>query len=241
MGADQGEMYTMESRHVETLKDFAYEQSGLGAPPVNRRVLLALESFGRERLSTSFFMRDFLHSEISAVYGIPNIPSDPELAVEAGRGLCTQLLEPLHRTFGQVVVRSAFRSRAVNAYGNEHSFSCATNESNRAKHIWDWRDGDDLVGATACIVIPWFIDTGHYKETRDWRPLAWYIHDHLPYSEMVFFAKNAAFNLTWRERKPRRRILGHAQPHKGLLTKPGHPNHSGDHSPHYPGFPKLRS
>ena len=146
----------MESRHVETLKDFAYEQSELGAPPVNRRVLLALEAFGRERLSTSFFMRDFLYSEISAVHGIPNVPSDPELAVEAGRGLCTQLLEPLHRIFGQVVVRSAFRSRAVNAYGNEHNFSCATNESNRGRHIWDWRDGDDLVGATACIVIPWF-------------------------------------------------------------------------------------
>ena len=63
------------------------------------------------------------------------------------------------------------------------------------------------IGATACIVVPWFIDTEHYKETRDWRPLAWYIHDHLPYSEMVFFAKNAAFNLTWRECKPRRKIL----------------------------------
>ena len=103
----------MESRYIETLKDFAHKQSELGTPSVNRRVLLALEAFGRERLSTNFFMRDFLHSEISAVHGIPNIPSDPELAVKAGRGLCTQLLEPLHRTFGQVVVRSAFRSRAV--------------------------------------------------------------------------------------------------------------------------------
>ena len=96
------------------------------------------------------------------------------------------------------------------------------------------------MGATACIVIPWFIDTEYYKETRDWRPLAWYIHDHLPYSEMVFFAKNAAFNLNWRERNPRRRILCRAQPHKGLLTKGKVADHSGDHSPHHPGFPKLK-
>ena len=58
--------------------------------------------------------------------------------------------------------------------------------------------------------------TGWSKETRDWRPLAWYIHDHLPYSEMVFFAKNAAFNLTWREQKPKRKILSRAQPCQGL-------------------------
>lgn len=231
----------MESRHVRTLKGFAHEQSELPAPPVNGKVLEALEALGRERLSRNFCMRDFLYSEISAVHGIPNIPSDPELALEAGRGLCKHLLEPLHHTFGQVIVRSAFRSRAINAYGNNHTSSCASNERNRAKHIWDWRDKEGLMGATACIVIPWFIDTEHYRETRDWRPLAWYIHDHLPYSEMVFFPKNAAFNLTWRERDPERRILGYAQPHKGLLTKRSCANNSGDHSRHYPGFPTLRS
>ena len=231
----------MEPRYIETLKGFAHEQGELGVPSFNRKVLDALEAFGRERLSKHFFMRDFLYSEISAVHGIPNVPSDPELAIKAGMGLCTKLLEPLHRTFGHVVVRSAFRSRAVNAYGSEHTPNCANNKNNRAKHIWDLRDGEDLMGATACIIIPWFIDTEHYKDTRDWRPLAWYIHDHLPYSEMVFFAKNAAFNLNWRERNPRCRILSHAQPHKGLLTKGKAADHSGDHSPHYPGFPKLQS
>ena len=230
----------MESRHVTRLQEFARAQSQLDPPPANRLVLQALEAFGRERLSKHFFMRDFLYSEISAVHGIPNVPCDPELAVEAGKGLCEHLLEPLHRTFGQVVIRSAFRSRAVNAWGNEHTPNCASNERNRAKHIWDWRDDEGLMGATACIIIPWFIDTEHYKETRDWRPLAWYIHDHLPYSEMVFFAKNAAFNLNWRERNPRRRILGRAEPHKRLLTKGKVADHSGDHSPHYPGFPKLQ-
>ena len=94
----------MESRHIRALKDFAHAQSDLDAPSFNRSVLLALEAFGRERLSTNFFMRDFLYSEISAVHGIPNIPSNPERAIEAGSGLCEHLLEPLLRTFGHVVV-----------------------------------------------------------------------------------------------------------------------------------------
>ena len=230
----------MEPRYIKTLEDFSNEQSELAAPSPNRKVLEALEVFGRERLSKHFFMRDFLYSEISAVHGIPNIPSDPVLALDAGRSLCEHLLEPLHRTFGQVVVRSAYRSRVVNAYGNEHGFKCGSNEWNRTKHIWDSRGKDKSMGATACIVIPWFIDTKQYRETHDWRPLAWYIHDHLPYSEMVFFVKNAAFNLTWRERESRRKISSHAPPQRGTLTKPGAANHSGDHSSLYPGFPKFK-
>jgi hypothetical protein len=50
---------------------------------------------GRVRLSRSFFMRDFLHSEIAAVHGISNMPDDPDLAIAAGRRLCEDLLEPL--------------------------------------------------------------------------------------------------------------------------------------------------
>jgi hypothetical protein len=32
----------------------------------------------------SFFLRDFLHSEIADLHGIPNIPDDPDLAIAAG-------------------------------------------------------------------------------------------------------------------------------------------------------------
>ena len=228
----------MESRHIKTLREFARAQSEMEKQSANRRVLDALEALGRVRLSTHFYMRDFLYSEISAVHGIPNIPCDPELAIEAGQGLCDNLLEPLHCIFGRVVVRSAYRSPVVNAFGNDAGFNCGSNEWNRAKHIWDWRGGDGSIGATACIVIPWFIDTKQYRETADWRPLAWYIHDHLPYSEMVFFAKNAAFNLNWRQQDPERRIFSRATP-KGLLTKPG-VDHTGDHSSEYPGFPNAK-
>src|SRR5688500_15234729 len=53
----------------------------------------ALEELGRVRLSPNFFLRDFLYSEIANFYGIQNIPDDLELAIEAGRKLCTELLE----------------------------------------------------------------------------------------------------------------------------------------------------
>ncbi len=207
-------------------------------PKPNRAAMRALERFGRERLSKHFFMRDFLYSEIAAVHGIPNVPDDPELALEAGRGLCRDLLEPLHEIFGHVTVRSAFRCGDLNGFGNAHGFSCANNRTARTRHIWDRHDDERHVGATACVVIPWFIDSEGYRNTGDWRPLAWFIHDHLPYSEMAFFPINAAFNLTWRVRDPIRKIRSYAPP-KGILTRPGYPNHAGDHSDLYPGFPTV--
>ena len=106
----------------------------------------ALEDLGRVRLSKSFFMRDFLYSEIANFHGIPNIPDDPDLAVAAGERLCQDLLEPLKATFGDVTIRSAYRSSEVNDFGNaqqregKKGYSCGSNEKNHAKHIWDRRD-----------------------------------------------------------------------------------------------------
>ena len=40
-----------------------------------------LEELGRVRLSTNFYFRDFLYSEIADFYGIPNIPAQPDLAI----------------------------------------------------------------------------------------------------------------------------------------------------------------
>jgi hypothetical protein len=48
----------------------------------------SLEALGRVRLSASFFMRDFLYSEIANFHAIPNIPEEPDLAIAAGRRLC---------------------------------------------------------------------------------------------------------------------------------------------------------
>jgi hypothetical protein len=194
-----------------------------------------LEDLGRVRLSKNFFMRDFLYSEIANFYGIPNIPENPDLAIASGTQLCEQLLEPLQATFGRISIRSAYRSPQVNQLGNEKGLNCASNESNYAKHIWDHRDTDCKMGATACIVVHWYLD--RYEETRDWQPLAWWIHDHLPYSAMEFFPKLCAFNLSWHE-LPKKIIYSYAEP-KGTLTKPGMENHEGDHSEWYDGFPSL--
>jgi hypothetical protein len=195
----------------------------------------SLEEFGRTRLSKNFFMRDFLFSEISAAHEISNIPDDPALAIKAGSRLCEELLEPLQATFGRIAIRSAFRSCAVNDFGNKNQLSCARNESNYAGHIWDRLDNQGCMGAIACIVVPWFLD--RYEAGADWRSLAWWIHDNLPYSTVYFFPKLCAFNIGWHER-PQRRIESYIEP-KGCLTKAGMDNHAGDHSEWYEGFPKL--
>ena len=194
-----------------------------------------LEELGRVRLSKSFYMRDFLYSEIANVYGIPNIPDDPDLAVAAGRQLCEELLEPLNSTFGRVAVRSAYRSTEVNGFGNANKLNCAMNEKNYAAHIWDRRDANGNMGATASVVIPWFAD--RYEAGAEWRSLAWWIHDHLAYSSLYFFPKLAAFNIRWHE-SPERRVDSYIAP-RGCLTRPGLDNHGGDHSMWYEGFPKL--
>ena len=191
--------------------------------------MAALEELGRVRLSESFFMRDFLYSEIANFYGMPNLPEDPDLAVEVGTRLCTELLEPLGKKFGRVTVRSAYRSPTINGFGNDKGFNCGSNEYNYAGHIWDHLDADGKKGATACIVLPWFAD--RCAEGRSWQSLAWWIHDHLPYSSLYFFPKLAAFNIKWYE-TPVRRIDSYVTP-KGNLTKKGKPNWEGSHEDAY--------
>ena len=235
---------------AKTLKDFAAKQGKKQLPGMapNKKVLGALDALGRVRLSEHFFMRDFLYSEVAAAHGIANVPDEAELAIKAGRGLCKNLLEPLHAIFGHVTIRSAFRSANVNGFCNANAMGCASNQNNYARHIWDHEDADGWVGATACIVIPWFVDWLEGDKDRDWRALAWFIHDHLPYSEMVFYPKNAACNLTWRQdaaepgrsrvEDPRHKIGSVAFP-RGTLTAPGMTNYTGRHDEHYPDFPDL--
>lgn len=71
-------------------------------PPTS---VASLTKFGRVRLSKSYFMRDFLFSEIAAIHGLPNLPSGPDLAIIAGTRLCEDLLEPLQEAFGRIAVR----------------------------------------------------------------------------------------------------------------------------------------
>jgi hypothetical protein len=192
------------------------------------------EDFGRTRLSPSFFMRDFLHSEIATIEGFQNLPDDPTAAVRSGRELCTQLLEPLQATFGRLAIRSGYRSQQVNEFGCRRRLSCASNENNAARHIWDHRNKNGM-GALTSVVVPWMVDRIDTGIT--WQSMAWWIHDNLPYSELQFFPKLFAFNIGWHE-VPKRTIYSFIEP-RGYLTKPGFANHTGDHSSLYVGFPKL--
>ena len=198
------------------------------------RTVRSTEQLGRVRLSRSFFMRDFLYSEIANFHGIPNLPDDPNLAIAAGKRLCEELLEPLQATFGRVAIRSAYRSSRLNAYGNAHYGNCASNPRNYARHIWDRRDAHGM-GAMACIALPWLVD--RMQMGTPWQAMAWWIHDHLPYSELQFFPKLGAFNIGWHE-VPRRTIFRFINP-RGYVTRPGFPNHGGGDAGRYHGFPGL--
>ena len=194
-----------------------------------------LEEFGRVQLSDHFFMREFLHSEVGNFFGIPNLPDYPELAIANGRQLCETLLEPLHDTFGKITIRSGYRSPKLNQFCNERKLGCGDNQKNAGFHIWDYPDRQGVQGAAACIVVHWYLE--QYRATQDWRPLAWWIHDNLPYSRLVFFPSLCAFNISWRQ-KPERKIKSYVMP-KGMLTTPGMGNFEGMHSDRYPGFPRL--
>ena len=193
----------------------------------------ALETLGRVRLSRTFFMRDFLYSEIGNFYGVPNIPDKPDLAVQNGKRLCEELLEPLQAAFGRIAIRSAYRSPAINALGNQKGHRCGSNESNFAAHIWDHPDKHGKHGATACVVVPWFVE--RYENGADWRAMAYWIHNHLPYSELQFFPRLCAFNIGWHE-EPKRVIHSFMEP-KGTLIRGQGPDP--ELASHYAGFPPL--
>ncbi|WP_187430518.1 hypothetical protein [Roseobacter fucihabitans] len=176
----------------------------------------SLETLGRVRLSKHFYMRDFLYSEIGNIHAVPNLPPNPDLAIANGRKLCTELLDPLEETFGRTAIRSGYRSPSLNRYGNAHKLNCAANENPVECHIWDRGEGAQAIAGTS-LVIPWFAD--QYAAGRDWRDLAWWIHDHLPYSEAWFFPKLAAFNLVWRPASLRT-ISSYIAP-RGMLLRAG--------------------
>jgi hypothetical protein len=54
---------------------------------------------------------------------------------------------------------------------------------------------------------------------------------------MQFFPKLGACNIGWHE-VPKRTIFSFVAP-RGYLTRPGFPNHDGNHGHLYEGFPQL--
>ncbi len=197
----------------------------------------SLEQLGRTRLSPNYFLRDFLHSEIAQVEGITNVPVDPDLLIESGRNLCTQVLEPIQTALGKVSIRSAYRSPTINQIGNEKGYNCANNEYNFSRHIWDVRDADGHLGATACVVVNAFVE--FYEATGDWTVLAWWLHDHIKtFREVTFYPKLAAFNINWyagpvSEVKISAQMPNPDTGRKGILVRSTDPHYGKDHSSHY--------
>lgn len=182
-----------------------------------------LEDLGRVRLSRSFFLRDFLYSETANFFGLQNIPDNPDLAIEAGKRLCAEVLEPLQSAFGRIHIRSAFRSELVNRECRVHGLNCAPNERARGAHIWDSPDEDGVKGAMACIVVPWLIDA--CAAGMDWREMAWWIHDRLNYGAAIFYAPLLAFNISWSE-APKRVLVNRIDEPNAVLSPPGGPGSS---------------
>lgn len=206
--------------------------------PLDPATYPGLDALGRIPLSDNFFFREFLYSEVAAHYGVKNTPSDCDLAIQAGRGLCENLLEPLNATFGRIVIRSGYRSRSLNDLCNRKKHNCGSSESNRARHIWDERDAEGRMGACATVLIPWF-QRRHARGEVTWQAMAWWIHDHLPYSHLRFFS-TGTFNLTWSDRPIR-----HAEAKFGKKGEPRTlPTETAESSPglhraEYEGFPEL--
>ena len=203
-----------------------------------------LTALGRVRLSEHFFMRDMLYSEVANFHGLSNIPDDPDLAIATGEKLCQLVLEPLHRAFGGITVRSAFRSAFVNDYCHQRlkpgqsDYFCSDNIYGAARHIWDLRDAEGNSGATASVVVPWYLE--QYEKSGDYRPLGWWIRDHLEhYAEVIFYPWLCAFNIRWYEGRSEKAVLWDSPDvdEEEVLTRQGMDNFDGDHGDQYPGFP----
>lgn len=177
----------------------------------------ALERLGRVRLSRTFFMRDFLYSETSNHFRVPNIPDDVDSALWVGKRICEELLEPLQDTFGRIHIRSAFRSEMLNRFCVQQGLNCAPNEQARGGHIWDSPDARGKRGGMVCIVIPWLIDA--CESGLDWRQFAFWVHDHLAYSVMIFYRDLLALNISWNE-TPLRKIFSRINPEGTFVPIP---------------------
>jgi hypothetical protein len=194
----------------------------------------ALTGLGRVRLSEHFFMREMLYSEVANFHCKSNFPEDPDLAIAAGEKLCQLVLEPLRRGFGHITVRSAYRSPSLNHFCSERykagdkACFCSDNEYNRARHIWDLRDADGFLGATASVVVPAYLD--FYARTGDHKPLAWWICDNVPdYADLAFYPTQCAFNIRWYEGSSDKEIRRWTPDSNEVLTRRDMDNFAGDH------------
>lgn len=64
------------------------------------KTVSALTELGRVQLSRSFFMRDFLYSEIAMLHGLLNVPDDPDSLLRQDESSVTNCLSPSRTRLG---------------------------------------------------------------------------------------------------------------------------------------------
>ena len=198
----------------------------------------ALEKLGRIRLSEHFFMREMLYSEIA------NFPRHPE---RAGRS------RPRHRRgTGNPALRRAARAvaRHLRARLDPLRLPLRRGQHLRPRAIKQGlqlrrndlelrapRLGPGAMPTAAWEPPPASSSPGSSRATEagtPWQAMAWWVHDHLPYSDMAFFPTYAAFNLRWCER-PAQRIESFARA-QGM---PHQARHGEPRRRPFPGVPRL--
>ena len=71
------------------------------------------DSVPNRHLSAHFSLREFVMSAAAVRHNLPNLPdADTERRLKA---LCDNVLEPLRRRFGRILITSGYRSPKVNA------------------------------------------------------------------------------------------------------------------------------
>lgn len=98
-------------------------------------------------------------------------------------------------------------------------YTCTSNEANYVGHIWDRRDADGFLGATACVVVPSFWEVR--QEPGTWLTLARWVHENHAHAGLFFFPTYWAFNISWSENSSAEgTIKSYAEP-KGPWAPPG--------------------
>ena len=172
-------------------------------------------------------------SEIANFYGMPNIPDDPKLAIDVGRRLCEDLLEPLNATFGRIAIRSAYRSPTVNALATRWATIALRTRRITAATSGTGATPPDSAGRRPASSFPGSPIAMPRAPTG--KRLAYWIHDHLPYSRLQFFPKLAAFNISWQNVRSGRSTASSGP--AGYLLRGNEPVMA--RPEHYPDFPPL--
>ena len=199
------------------------------------RTVRSAETFGRVRLSQSFFMRDFLYSEIANLHGLaeparrprPGDRRRPEAVRASARTAAGDVRaagDPvgLSRPGGQRLRQRAFPELRLERTQSRAPYLGSAQRGWR--HRRDGQLGRALAGRPP-------------RSGATWQAMAWWIHDHLPYSELQFFPKLAAFNIGWHE-KPRRRISSFV-PRAGCSPSPAWPTMTATTATTTRRFPEL--